>query len=83
MLEHIAYKSFRISAKKITERVIEAVLINLCTMTIRDIIKGMKEKKKAEVHWHVCIMHDRYYVSSDTGTRTAKSEVPELEKIEG
>ena len=49
MLERMVYEAFRISGERIAERVIEAVIINICTMTIRDMIKDMKEKKKVEI----------------------------------
>ena len=51
MLERMAFEAFKISGERIAERVIEAVIINLCTMTIRDVIKDLKEKKKVEVYY--------------------------------
>lgn len=50
MLERMAFEAFKISGERIAERVIEAVIINICTMTIRDMIKDLKEKKKAEAY---------------------------------
>ena len=49
LLERMVYEAFKISGERIAERVIEAVIINICTMTIRDMIKDMKEKKKVEI----------------------------------
>ena len=49
-LYELAYATFKISGERIAERVIEAVIINICTMTIRDMIRDLKEKKKAEAY---------------------------------